>query len=41
MEKMRPDETLPGMGGGGKRRMVEGVNATMIYCEFFYKYHNV
>jgi hypothetical protein len=27
---MRPVETLPGMGGGGIRKNVEGVNLTMI-----------
>jgi hypothetical protein len=39
--KMRSVETIPGMGGGGKRRMMEGVNSSMIYCEHFYKCHNV
>jgi hypothetical protein len=35
-------ETIPGMRG--RRRMVEGVNSSMIcliYCKNFYKYHNV
>jgi hypothetical protein len=31
MEKMRTVETIPGMGKGGKRRMMEGVNSCMIY----------
>jgi hypothetical protein len=35
--KMRPDETIPGMGEGGQRRMVEGVNSIMIYCKNFGK----
>jgi hypothetical protein len=38
---MRPVETVPGMGEGGKRRMMEKVNSTMIYCKNFYKCHNV
>jgi hypothetical protein len=29
--KMRPVETVPDMGGGGIRRMMEAVNSTMIY----------
>jgi hypothetical protein len=28
--KMRPVETVPGMGGEGKRRMMEGMNSTKI-----------
>jgi hypothetical protein len=28
---MRPVETIPGMGEEEKRRMVEGVNSSMIY----------
>jgi hypothetical protein len=28
--KMRPVETIPGMGGGGIRRVMEGWNSTMI-----------
>jgi hypothetical protein len=31
--KMRPIETVPGMGG--QRRMMEGISSTMIYCENF------
>jgi hypothetical protein len=37
--KIRPVETTPGMGAG--RRMMKRVNSTMIYCEHFYKCHNV
>jgi hypothetical protein len=29
-EKMRPAETIPGMGGGGIKRMMKGVNSTDI-----------
>jgi hypothetical protein len=39
--KMRPVETIPGKGGGEQRRMMEGVNSTMIYCKNFCKCHNV
>jgi hypothetical protein len=39
--KMKVVETIPGMGGGGLRRMMEEVNSTMIYCKNFGKYHNV
>jgi uncharacterized protein YhbP (UPF0306 family) len=42
--KMRIVETIPGVGGRGKKRMMEGVNSTMIYfiyCKNFCKYHNV
>jgi hypothetical protein len=28
-------------GGGETRRMMEGMNLTMIYCKHFYKCHNV
>jgi hypothetical protein len=28
-------------GGRGERRMIEGVNSTMIHCKNLYKYHNV
>jgi hypothetical protein len=37
-------ETVPRMGEGEQRRMVEGVNSTMIYsicCKNFCKCHNV
>jgi hypothetical protein len=37
---MRNVETIPGMERGGKRRMMEGLNSTMIYCKYFYKSHN-
>jgi hypothetical protein len=36
-EKMRPVETIPGMGGG----TMEGVNSNMIYCKNVCKCHNV
>jgi hypothetical protein len=39
--KMRPAETVPGMGEGRQTRMMEGVNPTMIYCENFGECHNV
>jgi hypothetical protein len=40
--KMRPVETIPEMEGGEEqRRIMEGVNSTMIYCKNFYKCHNV
>jgi hypothetical protein len=38
--KMRPVETLPGMGGGIKEND-GGVNSTMLYCKSFNKCHNV
>jgi hypothetical protein len=41
---MIPVETVPGIGGGGWKRAVKGVNSSMIYlihCKNFYKYHNV
>jgi hypothetical protein len=28
--KMRPVETIPGIGGGMRRRMIEGVNSSII-----------
>jgi hypothetical protein len=37
-------ETIPGMGEGGRRKVVEGVNSNMIYliyCKNFCKCHNV
>jgi hypothetical protein len=37
--KMRPVETIPGMGEGIKENG-GGVNSTMIYCENFCKCHN-
>jgi hypothetical protein len=43
--KMRPIETVPGMGGSGrKKKMMEGVNSTMIYLinyKNFCKCHHV
>jgi hypothetical protein len=38
--KFRPFETLPGMGAGGWRIMMKGVNLTIIYCKNFCKCHN-
>jgi hypothetical protein len=39
--KMRHIEVIPGMGRRVKRRMIEGVNSTMIcYCKNYYKCHN-
>jgi hypothetical protein len=38
--KIRPVETILGMGSGGKRRMMEGVNSAMIYYKNFCKCHN-
>jgi hypothetical protein len=37
--KMRPDETIPGMGEGIKEND-GGVNLAMIYCKNFCKCHN-
>jgi hypothetical protein len=34
-------ETILGMGEGEQRKIMEGVNPTMIYCMNFYKYHDV
>jgi hypothetical protein len=42
--KMIPFETIPGMGEGEQRRMMEGVNSNMtyfIYHKNFCKCHNV
>jgi hypothetical protein len=41
--KMRPVETIPGMGERGDKGewMTEGVNSTMIYYKNFCKCHNV
>jgi hypothetical protein len=44
MEKMRPAETIPGMGEGRIKEKDGGVNSTMIYlmhCKHFCKCHNV
>jgi hypothetical protein len=38
--KMRPVETIPGMGGGIKEND-GGVNSTMIYCKNFYNCYNL
>jgi hypothetical protein len=42
--KMRLVETIPGMGEGGKRRMMKGANSAilyLIYCRNFCKCYNV
>jgi hypothetical protein len=39
--KMRPVETIPGVGRGRIRRTVERVNSTMRYCKKLCKCHNV
>jgi hypothetical protein len=40
-EKMRPVETIPRIGVGGIKEMMEGVNSTMIYYKNISKCHNV
>jgi hypothetical protein len=45
-EKMVSVETIPAIGGGKGwwKRMVKGVNSSMIYfihCKNFYKCHNI
>jgi hypothetical protein len=42
--KMIPDGTIPGMGDGRQRRVLDGVNSSMIYliyCKNFCKFYNV
>jgi hypothetical protein len=39
--KMRPVETIPGMGGRGIKDDDGGVNLTKIYCKHFCTCHNV
>jgi hypothetical protein len=39
--KMRTVQIISGMRGRIKRRIMEGVNSTMIYYKKFGKYHNV
>jgi hypothetical protein len=39
-KKMRPVETIPGIGKGSTKRMMEEVNSTMIYWKNFCKCHN-
>jgi hypothetical protein len=39
--KMRPVERIPATGEVGQRRMMEGVNSSMIYCKNFCKCYNV
>jgi hypothetical protein len=41
MEKMILIETIPGMRGEGIKKMMEGVNSTLICCKEFGKCHNV
>jgi hypothetical protein len=40
---MRPAETIPGVGGGRIKRMIEGMNSSLylIYCKNFCKCHKV
>jgi hypothetical protein len=41
--KMRPVETIPGMGGGGDKEEHGGMNSSMMYlihCKNFCKCHN-
>jgi hypothetical protein len=38
--KMRPVETIPGVGGEGIKEKDGRVNSTMIYCKNFCKCHN-
>jgi hypothetical protein len=38
---MRPVETGPGMGKGGQRRTMEGVNSRMIYFKNFCRWYNI
>jgi hypothetical protein len=38
--KMRPVETIPGMGGGGIKENDGGVNSSLIYCKNFCRCHN-
>jgi hypothetical protein len=39
--KMRPVETIPGMGGEGIKENDGGVTSTMTYYKHFCKCHNV
>jgi hypothetical protein len=39
--KLRLVESIPGIGIGGKRRMMEGVNSTPINYKKFCNCHNV
>jgi hypothetical protein len=39
--KMRHVETIPGMGGGGERTMMEGKNSTLMNYKNFCNCHNV
>jgi hypothetical protein len=38
--KMRPVETIPGVGGGRIKENGGGVNSTMMCCEHFCKCHS-
>jgi hypothetical protein len=40
IRKMRPVETIPGMGRERIKENDERVNSTMIYCKNFCKCHN-
>jgi hypothetical protein len=39
--KIRPIETIPGIGGRRINENLEGMNSTMIQCKNFCKCHNV
>jgi hypothetical protein len=39
--KMRHVETIPGMEKGGKYKMMERVNSTVIYYKYFCKCHHL
>jgi hypothetical protein len=39
--KMRPVETIPGMGKGEIKENDGGMNSTRMYCKNFCKCHNV
>jgi hypothetical protein len=39
--KMRPFETIPGIGVGGFKKMMEQVNLTVMYFKNFSKCHNL
>jgi hypothetical protein len=39
--KMRPGETIPGMGGRRIKKNYGGMNSTMVYYKNFCKCHNI